>query len=102
MVRSYDCVAPRISGALQAGSIGGPFRELLKYTSGHTCPSLGCMVKPSPPLDTRSTVNNIINSKGMHVGVVIGAAIFDLSGRKLYDLKGINIYPGAAMPIRRP
>jgi hypothetical protein len=37
-------------------------------------------------------VNNIINSKGMHVGVVIGAAIFDLSGRKLYDLKGINIY----------
>jgi hypothetical protein len=35
---------------------------------------------------------NIINSKGIHVGVVRGAAIFDLGGQKLYNLKGINIY----------
>ena len=35
---------------------------------------------------------NIINSKGDHVGMVIGAEIFDLDGHKLYDLKGANIY----------
>ncbi|HMI14007.1 MAG TPA: hypothetical protein VK678_08080 [Bradyrhizobium sp.] len=35
---------------------------------------------------------NIFNSKGIHVGVVTGAAIFDLKGAKLYDLKGVNIY----------
>jgi hypothetical protein len=35
---------------------------------------------------------NIINSKGIHVGVVIGKEIFDLGGHKLYDLKGANIY----------
>ena len=35
---------------------------------------------------------NILNSNGTLVGVVNGAAIFDLKGRKLYDLKGINIY----------
>jgi hypothetical protein len=35
---------------------------------------------------------NIFNSNGTHVGVVEGAAIFDLRGQKLYRLKGINIY----------
>jgi hypothetical protein len=35
---------------------------------------------------------NIFNSNGIHVGVVEGAAIFDLKGQKLYHLKGINIY----------
>ena len=35
---------------------------------------------------------NIINSNGIHVGVVRGAAIFDLRGQKLYALKGVNIY----------
>jgi hypothetical protein len=35
---------------------------------------------------------NIFNSNGIHVGVVEGAAIFDLRGQKLYHLKGINIY----------
>jgi hypothetical protein len=35
---------------------------------------------------------NIFNSDGTHVGVVNGAAIFDLNGQKLYHLKGINIY----------
>ncbi len=34
---------------------------------------------------------NIINSKGLHVGMVTGAAIFDLNGQKIYELKGINI-----------
>jgi hypothetical protein len=33
----------------------------------------------------------IFNSKGIHVGTVTGAAIFDLKGQKLYDLKGVNI-----------
>jgi hypothetical protein len=35
---------------------------------------------------------NIFNSKGFHVGVVRGNAIFGLRGQKLYDLKGSNIY----------
>jgi hypothetical protein len=35
---------------------------------------------------------NLFNSQGAHVGVVDGAAIFDLKGQKLYDLKGMNIY----------
>ena len=35
---------------------------------------------------------NIINSHGLHVGVVTGTTIFDLEGQKLYELKGINIY----------
>jgi sporulation protein YlmC with PRC-barrel domain len=35
---------------------------------------------------------NILNSKGVHVGTVTGAEIFDLKGEKLYDLKGVNIY----------
>jgi hypothetical protein len=35
---------------------------------------------------------NIFNTKGKHVGSVIGAAIFDLAGQKLYELKGTNIY----------
>ena len=34
---------------------------------------------------------NIFNSRGVHVAVVRGQAIFDLD-KKLYDLKGINIY----------
>jgi hypothetical protein len=36
--------------------------------------------------------SNIFNTKGRHVGSVIGTAIFDPAGKKLYDLKGINIY----------
>ena len=35
---------------------------------------------------------NIFNSNGTPVGVVNGAAIFDRAGKKLYNLKGINIY----------
>jgi hypothetical protein len=35
---------------------------------------------------------NIFNSKGIHVGVVAGDAVFGLKGQKLYDLKGSNIY----------
>jgi sporulation protein YlmC with PRC-barrel domain len=35
---------------------------------------------------------NIFNSKGVHVGVVMGDAVFDLKGQKRYDLKGSNIY----------
>ena len=35
---------------------------------------------------------NIVNSKGVHVGVVVNDAIFGLKGQKLYDLKGSNIY----------
>jgi hypothetical protein len=40
-----------------------------------------------------SVVNgNIVNSKGMLVGVVAGDAVFGLKGQKLYGLKGSNIY----------
>ena len=35
---------------------------------------------------------NIFNSEGIHVGVVRGPDIFDLAGKKLYTLKGVNIY----------
>ena len=35
---------------------------------------------------------NIFNSKGIHVGVIVGREIFDRHGTKLYDLRGINIY----------
>ena len=35
---------------------------------------------------------NIFNSKGVHVGVVVGGEIFGIKGQKLYDLKGSNIY----------
>ena len=34
----------------------------------------------------------IFNSRGVHVAIVIGPAIFDLTGKKPYDLKGVNIY----------
>jgi hypothetical protein len=34
---------------------------------------------------------NILNSKGIHVGVVVGDEVFGLKGQKLYDLKGSNI-----------
>lgn len=34
----------------------------------------------------------IFNSHGIHVAMVIGPAIFDPTGKKLYDLKDINIY----------
>ena len=35
---------------------------------------------------------NIFNSEGIQVGVVRGPDIFDLAGKKLYTLKGVNIY----------
>jgi hypothetical protein len=35
---------------------------------------------------------NIFDSKGVHVGVVMGDAVFGLKGQKLYGLMGSNIY----------
>jgi hypothetical protein len=35
---------------------------------------------------------NIFNSRGVHVGMVVGSSIFDLRGQRLYDLKGTNVY----------
>ncbi len=35
---------------------------------------------------------DIINSKGNPVGKIVGSAIFDLHGQKLYAIRGINIY----------
>ena len=35
---------------------------------------------------------NILNSEGIRVGVVLGPNIFDLTGKKLYTLKRVNIY----------
>ena len=37
-------------------------------------------------------MSNLFNSKGILVGIVDDQAIFDLSGKKLYGLKGVNIY----------
>lgn len=34
----------------------------------------------------------IFNSRGVHVAIVLGPAIFDLKGQKIYDLRGVNIY----------
>ena len=34
----------------------------------------------------------IFNSEGVLVGVVVDSEIFDPIGKKLYDLKGVNIY----------
>src|ERR1700730_19158341 len=34
----------------------------------------------------------IFNSQGVHVAFVRGPAIFDLKGKKLYELRDINIY----------
>ncbi len=41
---------------------------------------------------------NILNSKGVHVGVVVGDEVFGLKGQKLYDLKGSNIFQLANSP----
>lgn len=35
---------------------------------------------------------DIFNSRGIHVGVIVGREIFALDGTKLYDLKGTKIY----------
>jgi hypothetical protein len=43
-------------------------------------------------LDRRSVVSAyIFNSDGIQVGVVRGPDMFDLTGKKLYTLKGVNI-----------
>jgi hypothetical protein len=34
---------------------------------------------------------NIFNSNSVHVGQVIGREVFDLKGKKLYDLRGVNL-----------
>jgi hypothetical protein len=40
----------------------------------------------------RAMDGNIFNSRGEHVGVVLGPSILDLGGRRIYDLKGIKVY----------
>jgi hypothetical protein len=40
----------------------------------------------------RAMDGNIFNSRGEHVGVVLGPSILDLRGRRIYDLKGIKVY----------
>jgi len=34
----------------------------------------------------------IFNSRGVLVAIVLGPVIFDLKGKKLCDLRGVNIY----------
>jgi hypothetical protein len=34
----------------------------------------------------------IFNSRGVHVATVLGPTIFNPNGKKLYDLRGSNIY----------
>ena len=36
--------------------------------------------------------DNIFNSRGVLVGIVVGPEIFDPVGKKLYNLKGSKIY----------
>jgi hypothetical protein len=36
--------------------------------------------------------SSVVNSNGVHVGVVMGDEVFGLKGQKLYDLKGSKIY----------
>jgi hypothetical protein len=40
----------------------------------------------------RPIMGSIFKSKGVHVAVVHGSEVFDLAPRKLYDLKGVNLY----------
>ena len=35
---------------------------------------------------------NIFNSQGARVALVVGSEIYDLAVKKLYDLRGLNIY----------
>ena len=35
---------------------------------------------------------NVVNSKATSVRKIVGSAIFDLRGHKLYALGGVNIY----------
>ena len=52
------------------------------------------------PLDRTSVVNgNVLNSQGVHVGVVMGDEVFGLKGQKLYDLKGSKIYKLNGDPV---
>ncbi len=64
----------------------------LRTRAGLRRPAVNAMPAPMTMRATRVMNGNIFNSKGIHVGVVTGAAIFDLKGAKLYDLKGVNIY----------
>jgi hypothetical protein len=49
-------------------------------------PMAGGRTRRRPVVDGK-----IFNSRGVHVAIVLGLAIFDLKGKKLYDLKGVNI-----------
>jgi hypothetical protein len=45
------------------------------------------------PTQRRPAVDGkIFNSRGVHIAIVLGPAIFDLKRKKLYDLKGVNVY----------
>ena len=73
-------------GRLDAAKMTGVAPELSRYLG----PTSAAWFRS---LAWRSVMSgNIFNSNGIHVGVMEGAAIFDLKGRKLYNLKGINIY----------
>jgi hypothetical protein len=73
-------------GRLNAAKMTGVAPELSRYLGPTSAAWFRSLV-------WRSVMSgNIFNSNGIHVGVMEGAAIFDLKGRKLYNLKGINIY----------
>jgi hypothetical protein len=55
----------------------------------HFC---GRAVAENPARPERELIVKIINSQGIQVGEIRGAAIFDLGGRQLYRLRGMNIY----------
>jgi hypothetical protein len=71
----------------QIMNFGGRERDLSRYRRPTSAPF------GEEHLDRRSVVNgNIFNSKGVHVGVIVGDAVFGLKGQKPYDLRGSNIY----------
>ena len=37
-------------------------------------------------------IGNILNSKGVHVAVIIGHEVLSLKGEKLYDVRRANLY----------
>src|SRR5450631_4002590 len=76
----------RTGGAEGKGEIAPGRRFVSLSPSNKRSLCCGCLFERRPVMNGK-----IFNSKGIHVGTVTGAAIFDLKGQKLYDLKGVNI-----------
>jgi hypothetical protein len=78
-----------------------PLRWRFQNSSGaaqsvSACPALALIVANGPRRGEAAwegiLLVNVLNSKGIRVGEVRGAAIFDIAGQKIYAVKGLNIY----------